>query len=420
MKTLLLLLCALPAFGADFFIHSFHKEKFGGDLDCSMCHVAVKQGSVTLKRPGHDQCMTCHADDFTKEIKQAICAECHTAFPPSGSADLAPFPRYKGSRALLFQFSHAAHVDQKARVDPKSGFRADCTFCHKFDAQGAFATFPAHEQCATCHSKAGMKPQLTAALDAATCRGCHTPEEIENPNFTEARRFTGAREVQGKYIDIAFSHSAHFKAKDQFDLNCTTCHYTIPKSTSIQALSLPKMLDCIQCHDSPRLINADLRMGNCKTCHRETVVSLAVPANHTRNVKPDFHTEVFRRQHGAEAAAADAKCSVCHQNVLPSVEAKVQCSGCHNVMLPANHTARWKNDLHGKYAALDRQQCAVCHTAAYCSDCHNELPRSHAPLNPFKAGGHALPAMLDTRSCFTCHTFQNTCKECHVNKIVAP
>jgi len=69
MKTLLLLLCALPAFGADFFIHSFHKEKFGGDLDCSMCHVAVKQGSVTLKRPGHDQCMTCHADDFTKEIR---------------------------------------------------------------------------------------------------------------------------------------------------------------------------------------------------------------------------------------------------------------------------------------------------------------------------------------------------------------
>ena len=36
-----------------------------------------------------------------------------------------------------------------------------------------------------------MKPQLTAELTAEECRGCHTPEEIENPGFTEARRFAG-------------------------------------------------------------------------------------------------------------------------------------------------------------------------------------------------------------------------------------
>ena len=47
-----------------------------------------------------------------------------------------PFPRYKGTRAILFEFSHAKHVDQKARVDAKTGFRADCTFCHKFEAEG--------------------------------------------------------------------------------------------------------------------------------------------------------------------------------------------------------------------------------------------------------------------------------------------
>ena len=67
--------------------------------------------------------------------------------------------------------------------------------------------------------------------------------------------------------------------------------------------------------------------------------------------------------------------------------------------------------------ALDRTSCTTCHTAAYCSDCHNELPRSHNPLPLFKAGGHAFPAKLDLRSCFTCHTFQNTCSECHVNQI---
>lgn len=45
--------------------------------------------------------------------------------------------------------------------------------------------------------------------------------------------------------------------------------------------------------------------------------------------------------------------------------------------------------------------------------CHNELPRSHTPLTLFAGGGHAALAMLDTRACLTCHTFQNTCFECH-------
>ena len=182
----------------EFFIHAFHKDKLGGTLDCSLCHVAVKEGSVTLKRPGHDQCMTCHSDDFNVSLKQVICAQCHTTFPPTGPDDLAAFPRYKGSRAILFQFSHARHVDQKARVDTKTGFRADCTFCHKFEGDGKFASFPGHEQCATCHSKAGITPQLNAQLTAESCRGCHSPEEIESPNFTETRRFTGGHFVSGK------------------------------------------------------------------------------------------------------------------------------------------------------------------------------------------------------------------------------
>lgn len=403
----------------EFFIHAFHKEKLGGELDCSLCHVAVKEGSVTLKRPGHDQCIQCHSDDFNKDLKQKVCQQCHNNFPPTGADDLVAFPRYKGSRAILFDFSHAKHVDAKARIDAKTGFRADCTFCHKFDPQGQFGTFPGHEQCATCHSKPGIKPVLTADLSASGCRGCHTPEEIENPGFTEARRFTGIHQTAGgKYVNIAFSHIAHFKVKDEFDLHCTTCHYAIPTSTSIQNLSLPKMVDCVQCHDAARAIKAEFRMSNCKTCHLDNVATGGtVPASHTKNVKPDFHTEAFRLHHESEAAAPDAKCFVCHQNVRPSVAGKAQCDSCHQVMLPANHTSRWKDDLHGKYAALDRTTCTVCHTAAYCSDCHNELPRSHNPLPLFKAGAHAIPAKLDTRSCFTCHTFNNTCAECHINRI---
>ena len=58
-----------------------------------------------------------------------------------------------------------------------------------------------------------MKPKLDASLDAEGCRGCHTPEEIENPGFTETRRMIAPVAVSGKYVDIKFSHIAHFKEK---------------------------------------------------------------------------------------------------------------------------------------------------------------------------------------------------------------
>jgi Cytochrome c7 and related cytochrome c len=396
----------------EFFIHAFHAEKLQG-LECSLCHTAAKEGSVELKRPGHDQCKACHADDFDKDIKQIVCAQCHSAFPPSGASDLVPFPRYKSTRAILFQFSHRQHVDQKARVNPTTGFRADCTFCHKFDEKGIFATFPGHTQCAACHANAGMKPKLDASLDAEGCRGCHTPEEIENPGFTEQRRMVAQVAVSGKYVDIKFSHIAHFKVKQQFGINCTTCHYSIPRSSSLADLSLPRMLDCVECHDTSKSMPAEFRMSNCTTCHADTVQGMRAPASHARNVKPAFHTESFRIHHNEEASAPDAKCFVCHQNVTPSVEAKTQCASCHIVMKPASHTARWKDDIHGKYAALERRNCATCHSVDYCSRCHNELPRSHVPLPIFKGGGHAGPAMLDIRACLTCHTFQNTCAQCH-------
>jgi hypothetical protein len=403
----------------DFFIHAFHAAKLGG-LECNICHTPVADGSVELKRPGHDQCKTCHSDDFEKDIKPVICAQCHSTFPPAGASDLVQFPRFKSTRAILFEFSHARHVDQKARLNPKTGFRADCTFCHKFDPQGIFATFPGHTECSACHSKPGIKPALTASLDSAGCRGCHTPEEIENPGFTTDRRLIAQHVVSGKYVAIKFTHVAHFKAKEQYALNCTTCHYAVPRSTSLADLTLPRMLDCVECHDTSKTIAAEFRMSNCRTCHLDTVQGIPTPESHTRFVKPAYHNESFRVNHEQEATSPNAKCFVCHQNVTASAEAKAQCTACHQVMRPASHTARWKDDIHGKYAAIDRTNCAECHQVDYCSRCHNQTPRSHFPLPVFVGGGHAELAMLDERACLTCHTFQNTCAECHQKGLTAP
>lgn len=410
-----------PLFGPDGepFVHAIHMEKLGS-LECSLCHVAEKDGSVELQRPGHDQCTACHSDDFDNNYAKArteFCAACHSSTTTRGKSDVVPFPRYQGTRAILFRFSHANHVDKKARKDPATGFRADCTFCHKFDPQGIFAKFPGHTECATCHSKPGVTPQLTPALDAAGCAGCHSPQEIENPGFTENRRMITQTAVSGKYIDIKFTHVAHFAAKDKFNLDCTTCHYAIPHSTSLSNLTLPSMIDCVACHDTAKSIRADARMSNCQLCHADTVTGLFTPVSHTRNVKPASHTESFRFHHEEAAASPEGNCYVCHQNMVSNVSAANQCTACHQVMRPASHTARWKDDIHGQYAGADRASCATCHQADYCIRCHNELPRSHEPLPVFAGGGHATLALLDTRSCFTCHTFQNTCSECHTNQL---
>ena len=413
---------AKPEAGSpEFFLHAFHAKELG--LDCNTCHVPEKEGSVVFKRPGHDQCMTCHADAFGADLNQKICAQCHSAFPPSGGDDVLPFPRFQKTRAILFQFSHAKHVDPLARIDSRTGFRADCTFCHKFDPQGAFATFPGHTECANCHSKPGMHPTLSATSTTADCRSCHTPEEIENPGFTQERRLIAPHVVSGKLVNLKFTHIAHFKSREQYNLNCTTCHYAIPQSTSLQNLTLPKMVDCVSCHDNDKTIPAAFRMSNCQTCHINPPAG-AAPGSHTRYVKPDFHTETFRKYHEEEARAPGAKCFVCHTNVNAPTRVVVaaaannstaQCLGCHLVMRPASHTARWKDDLHGKYVENDRASCALCHTADSCSRCHNETPSSHEPLALFKAGAHARLALLNERSCLTCHTFQNTCAECHVS-----
>ena len=121
----------------EFFVHEFHATQL--ELDCSVCHVPAQENSTVLKRPGHDQCILCHEANYEEDLSPKFCGQCHASFPPFDNEDLLPFPFFQKKRAILFDFSHALHVDPNARLDPKTGFRADCTFCHKFDEQGIFA-----------------------------------------------------------------------------------------------------------------------------------------------------------------------------------------------------------------------------------------------------------------------------------------
>lgn len=338
-------------------IHQIHQQKLGA-LTCSLCHVPAARGSVMLKPPGPEQCRVCHGAGFTMPAR-------------------APHARGK-----LREFSHTHHIDPKARIGAGAGSRADCAFCHKSEGgNAADVRIPTHAECAACHSRPGIRPRLNASMASSECLGCHAPLQTPAQNAALAN-----------FRDIQFSHTTHTS-------DCMTCHRAVLSSGSVHALPLPAMADCVACH----------KTSECKTCHVDRVT-------HAPDVRPAFHTESFRIHHEAEASSAGAKCFACHQNVRPTAQARDQCVDCHQVMKPVSHTARWKDDIHGQYAAIDRSTCAMCHAADYCARCHNELPSSHQPLPLFKAGGHARLAMLNQRSCMTCHTFQNTCAECHVRR----
>jgi hypothetical protein len=313
MEILILLLLLVAPIQAEMFpMHRFHVQKLGR-LECNLCHQAVSKGSVELKRPGHDQCKLCHMQEFQPASKNTICTVCHRTAGNSGLLAFPPLPD-----RVLANFAHPKHVDPKARVDGKTGFRADCTFCHRFSPGGLEPVRPGHVICAACHSKADMPAQLTPFLRAAGCRGCHDPESTEGPAPTRRARPVLAR----------FSHAVHMQTQRESNLDCTSCH-----------------------------------------------------------------------------------------GEIAGIPAQSECSACHAAMRPVSHTARWRDDLHGKYAGIDRVQCATCHATDYCSRCHNELPASHAPLPLFKNGGHARSALLNERACFTCHTYQNTCQQCHARNL---
>ncbi len=359
---------------AEFNMHEVHSGKL--KLNCKMCHVPAAKGSLLVARPDHKPCLVCHGDAFQKKSDPLICAQCHVP----GSKELV------SKNGRLKDFSHLLHVDKQARLDPKTHARGDCSFCHQS------AALPTHDQCATCHAKPGATPHLAADSKPADCRGCHLPERV-------------AATVK-LWPNIRFDHGPHAKA------NCTTCHGSVPQSATLAKLELPGMTACVSCHDNGRSVPAAKRIQNCNVCHTDAVGKIA-PATHSANIRPAWHDESFRLRHQDRASAADAKCFACHASVAPEAAPAQRCASCHQAMRPVSHTARWKDDVHGRFAAFDRTSCATCHTADTCTQCHSETPRTHLPLSLFKNGGHARAAMLDQRSCMTCHTFQNTCADCH-------
>ncbi len=103
------------------------------------------------------------------------------------------------------------------------------------------------------------------------------------------------------------------------------------------------------------------------------------------------------------------------------------CSQCHTDWRAAlDHTQDY-GVRHKFYAQQNSQACTLCHSKAFCSDCHahkeelkpsekyTESPERFFPHRGDYLNQHKIDGRINPASCFPCHGRQNNerCKACH-------
>lgn len=399
------------AANSDRFPHELHTAKKGGlapivgykgrGLECADCHPAEDVEAGKAPRPGGDQhapCDECHRDEFYKP-PGAFCRVCHVKvdLTKEDATKMHRFPARGSKRVLASNFSHQAHLDVD-EMESRVGFHVSCDDCHSRDKKTGDPLLPRHDACARCHQG---KAKTTLAM--ADCAGCHIQDRV-----SVARGRVMITE------GLIFSHGDHVSDRQGASISCDSCHNEIALSQDVKDVSIPKMQECAKCHQDPARTPERVRIARCEVCH-EGMVDGNTPRSHlTGSSLPEDHSLEFRTNHAEQAADKDANCKYCHENL--SGNSRDSCFQCHEVMRPRDHMLGWRNDSHGREASLNRDRCASCHQADYCTACHSVPPRSHQPLGEFRLGGHAQSARFSLSSCMACHTNEDTCSRCHRSK----
>ncbi|RMH36764.1 MAG: hypothetical protein D6689_21920 [Deltaproteobacteria bacterium] len=372
----------------------------GRGLQCADCHPADAVARGEVARPGandHAPCDECHRDEFYRPPGR-FCLNCHAAVEPRerGATTLQPYPERGTRKVLAARFSHQLHLDAGA-MDRRVGFHVACGDCHARAADARDPALPGHAECARCHGDG--KPAAAAAA-LRRCDACHPTGDVALER--------GRQLITG---DLVFAHATHERDAAGAPIPCATCHADVPRSRSNADVSVPPMQQCATCHEDASRTPERVRIAHCDVCH--TAIAAGVPPRSHMVGKgmPDDHTLAFRTDHARAAADPEARCAYCHDGLSGSP--RDSCFQCHDRMRPRDHGMGWRDRDHGREAAADRDRCQTCHAADWCAACHSIPPRSHQPMAEFRLGGHAQEARFGLSSCFACHTFEDTCSDCH-------
>ncbi len=142
-----------------------------------------------------------------------------------------------GNGEQPIQFNHKAHVSKGL----------DCTICHRYVREQAFASLPTLE----------------------TCLMCHATQISQNPEEGKIREFAGKKEPLRwvRLYRLSPDAAVYFSQRRHVTLgivDCVTCHGPMPERTSPPPKALVSfcMDFCLDCHRQKQVATT------CVNCHR--------------------------------------------------------------------------------------------------------------------------------------------------------
>jgi hypothetical protein len=318
---------------------------------------------------------------------------------------LAVYP----AQRMPMAFDHALHLDEGA----------ECESCHETATKSVRSVdknMPKHPECESCHDiEAASKGKKTDP--ASGCEVCHL-------GFDHTVQKAPAQ-VLFPAPNLKFPHKKHVDLK----IKCESCHGTMKDVSLATRMQLPRMDNCLQCHDDSHA------PGACNTCHL-TGPTGKLQLNFTSGVlRPQQgdpfgmdHGPRFEFTHGTRAAAQRGMCMQCHQ--------ESDCQSCHDsLQKPLSVHPNDYITLHPVEARMDTPRCDSCHRRqSFCVACHERAgvgmdsnPALRAlnvrvhPVANFYAPNplapevfHGVEASRNIGSCMACHR-EESCMACHAN-----
>jgi c(7)-type cytochrome triheme protein len=194
-----------------------------------------------------------------------------------------------------FDFSHPLHLQAGAR----------CPDCHASAVSSAVSgdrNLPAQKACRACHNE----PQAFAleALDRLPTPP--RPARFSHKQHVALSKIASTLAYaidNGEYLGAGKDIRPLLNTEDA----CAACHRGLDRDEHAGAAHLPRMADCLVCHDR---IDPP---ASCAKCHTEPAAKL----------KPATHAPGFLEQHADSASGLEkSACKGCHGT-------RFQCQGCH-------------------------------------------------------------------------------------------
>jgi hypothetical protein len=339
-------------------------------------------------------------------------------------------------QVIPLRFDHAQHQRQGL----------DCHYCHESveaSTRGADRNLPDEETCLTCHDAEAPDEPVAPGEAPGGCAVCHPGIAGTAPPGHDRPR---PPPVDLPPPNLQSNHALH----GRLGVACEECHGDFEAVGLAAREHLPRMADCLRCHDGTR---ASARCGTCHVTEHDDRLrtrfasGVLVPRS---DIWGMAHGAGFAGAPHAEAARRSEKlCTTCH--------AREQCVDCHaGVRKPMRlHPGDFVH-AHGILArGGGAQDCQSCHRAqSFCVSCHQRMGVARefrgfttrgpdgrlldpalvrtmtnpagrdASGNPVKfhpdgwvvgprgSNHHAVSAQRDITSCASCHR-EETCLQCH-------